>query len=110
MVQILTVLPNPPAQVMKEIQDMFYKFLWDGKPDKIKGNVIINNYEEGELKLPHYIINILSQPIWLNFNVKRNGIFFLLLTNIVIMVSFLLMILSLKTNSACHLRKFKTNI
>ena len=105
MVQILTVLPNPPAQVMKEIQDMFYKLLWDGKPDKI-----INNYEEGELKLPHYIINILSQPIWLNFNVKRNGIFFLLFTYIVIMVSFLLMILSLKTNSVCHLRKFKTNI
>ena len=34
------------------------------------------------------IINILCQPIWLNFNVKRNGNFFLLLTNIVIMVSF----------------------
>jgi hypothetical protein len=33
------------------------------------------------------IINILSQPIWLNFNIKRNGNFFLLLTNIVIMVS-----------------------
>jgi hypothetical protein len=34
------------------------------------------------------IINILSQPIWLNFNIKRNGIIFLLLTNIGIMVSF----------------------
>ena len=43
---ILTVLPNPPAQVMKEIQDMLYKFLWEGKPDKIKRNVIFN-YEEG---------------------------------------------------------------
>jgi hypothetical protein len=53
LVQILTLLPNPPTQVMKEIQDMFYKFLWDGKPDKIKRNVIINNYEEGGLKLPH---------------------------------------------------------
>jgi hypothetical protein len=43
-VQILTVLPNPPAQIMK---DMFYTFLWDGKPGKIKGNVIINNDKEG---------------------------------------------------------------
>ena len=51
--QILTVLPNPPVQVMKEIQDIFYKFLWDGKPNKIKRNVIINNYEEEGLKLPH---------------------------------------------------------
>ena len=54
-------------------------------------------------------INILSQPIWLNFNIKRNGIF-LLLANIVIMVSFLLMILSLKINSFCHIRNFKANI
>ena len=155
LVQILTVPLNPPAQVMKEIQDMFYKYLWDGKPDKIKRNFIINNYEEGGLKLPNIesfckvlkmswlykfldpmnmspwkllllsyieiygedkilylkkeglesisnklnpfwrdillnlsellppkdeeeknIINILSQPIWLNFNIKRNGIFF----------------------------------
>jgi hypothetical protein len=38
---------------MKEIQDIFYKLLWDGKPDKFKRNVIINNYEEGGLKLPH---------------------------------------------------------
>jgi hypothetical protein len=28
LVQILTVLPNPPTQIMKEIQDMFYTFLW----------------------------------------------------------------------------------
>ena len=48
-----STLPNPPAQVMNKIQDMFYKFLWDGKPDKIKRNVIINNYEEGGIKLPH---------------------------------------------------------
>ena len=44
---------KPPAQVMKEIQDIFYRFLWDGKPDKPKRNVIINNYEEGGLKLSH---------------------------------------------------------
>jgi hypothetical protein len=52
-VQILTVLPNPHVQVTKEIRDIFYKFLWDGKPDKIKRNVIINNYDEAGLKLPY---------------------------------------------------------
>ena len=41
LVQILTVLPNPPAQDMKEIQDIFYRFLWDGKAVKMKRNVII---------------------------------------------------------------------
>jgi hypothetical protein len=52
-VQILTILPNPPAQIIKEIQDIFYKFLWVGKSDKIKRNAIIYNYEEGVLQLPH---------------------------------------------------------
>ena len=52
-VKIITVLQNPPVQVIKEIQDIFYNCLWDGKPDKIKRNVIINNYEEGGLKLSH---------------------------------------------------------
>ena len=41
--QIFTVLPNPPAQVMK---DMVYQLLWDRKPDKIQRNVIINNNEK----------------------------------------------------------------
>jgi hypothetical protein len=54
-VATVLTLPNPPAQVMKEIQDMFYKFLWEGKPDQIKRNVIINNYEEGGLR---YILNL----------------------------------------------------
>jgi hypothetical protein len=46
------------------------------------------------------IINIFSQiqPLWLNFN-KQKMVMFLLLINIVIMVSFLLMILFLKINS-----------
>jgi hypothetical protein len=45
-VQIITLLPNHPVQGIKEIQDIFYKCVWDGKPDNIKRNIIINNYEE----------------------------------------------------------------
>ena len=52
LVQILTVLPNPPVPILKDIQNIFYKFLWENKPDKIKRNVIINEYEEGGLKFP----------------------------------------------------------
>jgi hypothetical protein len=51
--QSLTVLPNPPEWVIKEIQDIFYNFLWNGKNDKIKRTVMINGYEEGGLKMPH---------------------------------------------------------
>jgi hypothetical protein len=35
LIQILTVLPNPPDNILKDIQKSFYKFLWNGKRDKV---------------------------------------------------------------------------
>ena len=35
----------------KEINDMFYHFLWNGKGDKIKRKVMINEPEYGGLKM-----------------------------------------------------------
>ena len=54
LIQSLTVLPNPSDKIINEIQNIFYSFLWSGKPDKIKWKVIIGQYEEGGgLKMPH---------------------------------------------------------
>ena len=53
LIQSLTVLPNPPDNVFKEIENTFFSFLWNKKPDKIKRKTIIGNYEEGGLKMPH---------------------------------------------------------
>ena len=39
-------------KVIKEINGMFYNFLiWNDKGDKIKRNVMINDYPEGGLKM-----------------------------------------------------------
>ena len=53
-------------QAMKELNEAFYYFLWDGKPDKVKRNVIINEYSDGGLKM----IDLLSfnkslKTIWI---------------------------------------------
>ena len=53
LVQSLTVLPNPPDSILNDIEKIFYKFLWNGKKDKIKRSIIINEYEEGCLKMPN---------------------------------------------------------
>ncbi len=45
--QSLTVLPNPQNTILKEIEKIFFAFLWNNKPDKIKRNVIVNLYEHG---------------------------------------------------------------
>ena len=47
LIQFLNVLPIPLDKIINEIQNMFYLFLWSGKPDKIKRKVIIGQYEEG---------------------------------------------------------------
>ena len=36
---------------IKEINVMFYNFLWNDKGDKIKRKVLINDYSEGGLKM-----------------------------------------------------------
>ena len=37
--------------VIKEINGLFYYFLWNDKGDKIKRNVMMNDYPEGGLKM-----------------------------------------------------------
>ena len=53
-------------QAIKELNEVFYHFLWDGKPDKIKRNIVINKYSDGGLKM----IDLLSfkkslKTIWI---------------------------------------------
>ena len=40
-----------PQWVMKEATSLFYSFLWNGKPDKIKRSTIIRQIKEGGLKM-----------------------------------------------------------
>ena len=51
LIQILTVLPNPPDNILKDIQKTFYRFLWNGKRDKVKREILTNSYEDGGLKM-----------------------------------------------------------
>jgi hypothetical protein len=53
--QFLSVLPNPPKETSIDIQNIFSRSIWNNKRDKIKRKVIMNNYEEGGLKLPHIV-------------------------------------------------------
>ena len=38
-------------KIIHEINTLFYSFVWNGKGDKIKRNVMINDYAEGGLKM-----------------------------------------------------------
>ena len=47
---ILSPLPTY-YEAIQEINSLFYEFLWSDKVDKIKGNVMINDYPEGGIKM-----------------------------------------------------------
>ena len=48
---LLLSLPNPTQNMISELNSMFFKFLWNGKIDKIKRDVTIKTYKEGGLKM-----------------------------------------------------------
>jgi hypothetical protein len=37
-----------PKMYIKEIESCFYRFIWNGKPDKIKTLTLIGDYEKGD--------------------------------------------------------------
>ena len=43
-------IPNPAEQTIKELNNIFFDFLWNG-PAKIKQNVVIKQFCEGGLRM-----------------------------------------------------------
>ena len=50
-VHLLMNLPDPPQKFLRELDECFYKFLWDGKKGKIKKSVVSLAYEQGGIKM-----------------------------------------------------------
>ena len=40
-----------PLKRLKELKKLMYDFIWDGKPKKIKRDILIMGYESGGLKM-----------------------------------------------------------
>jgi len=49
---VAQMLPNPDQEFIKEVNDMFFKYVWNDKPDRIKRNQFVQNYENGGVKMP----------------------------------------------------------
>ena len=61
---ILSPLPTY-YEAIQEINSLFYKFLWSDKVDKIKRNVMINDYPEGGIKMIDIIsFNKSLKAVW----------------------------------------------
>ena len=48
---LILSLPNPSDKIVREIQGMFYKYLWKNGPDKVKRSIVIQNYDKGGMRM-----------------------------------------------------------
>ena len=55
-VHLFTTLPIPNDSCFKELETFFFSFIWGGKGDKIARKIIINDIENGGLKMTGYSI------------------------------------------------------
>ena len=53
LIHLFSALPNPPKYILSELEKIFFKFIWNNKPDKIKRKTLISSYEKGGLNMIH---------------------------------------------------------
>jgi hypothetical protein len=53
LVFLFSVLPDPPIQFIKDLESIIFKFIWSGKPDKVKRLTLIGDYSVGGLRMCH---------------------------------------------------------
>ena len=49
-IHLFTSLPNLKQSLFNDLNKLFFNFIWDGKPEKIKRNTLIADFEDGGLK------------------------------------------------------------
>ena len=49
---ILSILPIPNDLFVKELENMFYRFVWNNKPDKIKRSILSQQNKNGGIQMP----------------------------------------------------------
>lgn len=60
------MLPNPSDEFLREVNEYIFKFIWNGKPDRIKRSQMIQEYHFGGVKVPHIICHLKALKIsWL---------------------------------------------
>ena len=57
---LFSALPTPSEKLIKEIDNLLYKFIWDNKPDKVARKVITQKLTKGGLKMVNITNHMLA--------------------------------------------------
>ena len=70
---LFLALPNTPGELIKIRKKIFYKFLWNSGPDRIKRRIVIKDVTAGGLKMINTNMFIKSLHIsWLRQIIKQS--------------------------------------
>ena len=66
LIHLLTALPNLPESKLNELNTLFFQFIWNGKPDRIRRSTLIGDIPQGGLNMIniHYF-NIYLKIGWI---------------------------------------------
>ena len=74
-VHLILALPNPPGKLIKNLEKIFYKFLWTSGLDRIKRRIIIKDVTAGGLTMINTNMFIKSLHIsWLERIIRPSDI------------------------------------
>jgi Reverse transcriptase (RNA-dependent DNA polymerase) len=76
-------LPNPDSDTIKSIQNIFFKFIWNNSPDKVKRSIMTQDYENGGIRVVNveYFMKALKTT-WLRRLFIKNSKYFELVKEI----------------------------
>ena len=73
LVHVLTILPSPDPVFIKNLNEIFSRFLWNHKKGKINRNLLAQDYESGGLKLTHIETQIKAlKSRWIRYILLEN--------------------------------------
>ena len=73
-VYLMSVLPSPSDQTLKELEKDIFKFIWNNKPDKIKRTVLKYPKHQGGLSVPDiFVKNKALKIAWIQRLLIDNG-------------------------------------
>jgi hypothetical protein len=73
LVHLFINVPDPSVIFLKELETMLFKFLWGGKPHKIKKDIVCKSYKEGGLRMFDVFSFLAAMKIsWLS-KISRNS-------------------------------------
>ena len=63
LIYLLSVLPAPPKNTMTQINKYIFEFMWNGKPNKIKRNIMLLAKEHGGMAVPDIMMKNIALKV-----------------------------------------------